>query len=171
MGVRVIHISTVAEGIAIRVLVVRDVEDISPGVVTVDAVGFAAGIDKTDNIALLIQNIVQLGAIVDHGIGLAVLIIGEVHDRGVTDGQPYQLVTHVVIGVLYSVYSLFIPQAVGIILVSDALIFVGCGHQLPAVGPCEFPCGAVVVARRVTDGILESAMESVDSMAFLILRL
>ena len=154
LGFRVIHISTVAEGIAIRVLVVRDVEDISPGVVTVDAVGFAAGIDKTDNIALLIQNIVQLGAIVDHGIGLAVLIIGEVHDRGIADGQPYQLVTHVVIGVLHAVHDLLVPQAVGVVLVGNAGRFVCGGHQLPAVGPCEFPCGAVIVARRVADVLL-----------------
>ena len=166
MGVRVIHISTVAEGIAIRVLVVRDVEDISPGVVTVDAVGFAAGIDKTDNIALLIQNIVQLGAIVDHGIGLAVLIIGKVHDRGVADGQPYQLVTHVVIGVLHAVHDLLVPQAVGIVLVGDALTSAGGGHQLPAVGPTESPPDAVVVTGGIALAILVSAMEAEASMAF-----
>ena len=165
MGVGIVDIATVAEGIAIRVLVVRDVEDISPGVVTVDAVGFAAGIDKTDNIALLIQNIVQLGAIVDHGIGLAVLIIGKVHDRGVADGQPYQLVTHVVIGVLHAVHDLLVPLAGGVVLVGNAGRFVCGGHQFPAVFPAESPPGAVVVAGRIVLAILGSAMESEDSMA------
>ena len=166
---RIVVVATIANGIDLAdgVLVgAGDGEDVAPCIVLILAEGCAQIANNSDDITLLIQNIVQLGAIVDHGIGLAVLIIGKVHDRGVADGQPYQLVTHVVIGVLHAVHDLLVPQAVGIVLVGDALTSAGGGHQLPAVGPTESPPDAVVVTVGIALAILVSAMEAEASMAF-----
>ena len=63
------------------------------------------------------------------------------------------------------------PQTVLVIDIVDgefrsALL---CLSQPPSV-PLEVPPGAVVVARRVSDGILESAMEAEASMALVVLR-
>ena len=85
-----------------------------------------------------------------HCEGPAVLVVEEVHGGGITDGHLHQLSTLVIVGVEYTVHGLACPQTICTIDIGNIIGAVGCGRQLPAVGPCEVPCGAVVVAGGIT---------------------
>ena len=153
-GFIVVDVAPVAEGVQSHEIAVGDIKEIAPGVIFVDALGCAAGGDNSDHIALQVQNVVEFGSVVGHRIGLPVLVIGKVHDCVGTHRHPYQLVTHIVIGVLHTVHSFARPQSVCTISIADIVGAVGCAGQFSSMLPAKGPPGAVVVAGGVAVGVL-----------------
>ena len=151
--VGIINISAVAQGVIVQILVVCGIQNVTPGIVLVDAVGSTAGIDNPHHVTLGIQHVVQHGAVVLHGEGLTVLVVEEVHGNAGAHGHPHQSAALVIVGVNHTIHSLAVPQAIGIIGVADAAGAVGSGGKLTAVLPREGPPSAVVVAGGVADSI------------------
>ena len=138
-------------------------KDIAPGVIGVTALGGPPAADDRNDVALEIQDVVVHSAVVIQRIGLAGVIVDDIHHVA-APGLLHHLavLSQVVAG--HTVNGLAVSDASQIIGITDNMAALGGFGQLPSVGPAQAPVtGAIVPNIRVANGIVGNRLAVVGS--------